>query len=256
MKTLKIAGLCLMAMLVLSIAAGASAAAETKPYIVQCRETPGKGQWEDGQCSHTKPNGGWETRAGGSMNDETFGATSGASVLKTTPLGNELKCSSDVISGKITGPKTVGNVVITFSRCKEAAHSAECQNQGPGVIRTNPLKGKIGYLNKEETKVGLALEPEGAAGTLFASFTCHFSSGINWEVKKQVIGELETLNTMSLTNKLVFAQSGGVQEWLNLLGETANRFETKVGGSGFNFEESGLEGVDEITTQFDMEIVA
>jgi hypothetical protein len=115
MKSLKIAGLCLVAMFVMSMVAEATASAEeTKPYFIQCREvTAKKGSWKNEQCSEALKEGNWETRAGGSMGDETYSSTSGVGKLETVAAKPKIiECESDRDSGQITGPKTVGRVTL------------------------------------------------------------------------------------------------------------------------------------------------
>jgi len=251
MKSMKIAGLCLVAMFVVSMVASATASAAL-PEFVQCRNVgAGNGNWKDSQCSKPEVGGEWATRKGGEVGAETFSSTSGAGTLEPRgPLAGKITCTSDTDEGQITGPKEVGSVFIHFHGCVSSKTGKECETAGAGAgqINTNSVKGVLGFI-KAPTEVGLRLEPT-VAGGLFAEFSC---SGITVKVQGKVIGVATPLNTMSTSGKLVYKQTKGSQEPLKFEGGAEEVLESNF---GLGFEKSGIETSDTTTFQFDTEILA
>lgn len=216
MKFIKIAGLSLVAMLVMSMAAAGSASAAL-PEFVQCREVAAKaGHWSNEQCTVVQKEGNWETRAGGSVGGETFSATSGEGKLETTG-GKKVECTSDRANGRIVGVKEVSGVSITFFGCKEPKIVAKCNTTGSkeGEITTNLVKGKIGYIEMATQKVGMLLEPE---GTKFVEFECTATTKI--KVEGSVIGEVSPVNVMGRVGELSYKQTTGVQAITKFEGES------------------------------------
>jgi hypothetical protein len=82
-----------------------------------------------------------------------------------------IECESERNTGEANGTNEVRNVNVKFLGCKVFG-SAPCSN-GPntGEITVNPLKGKLGYINKAGKEVGLLLEPAKKHGE-FAKFNC------------------------------------------------------------------------------------
>jgi hypothetical protein len=86
-----------------------------------------------------------------------------------------VECARETNTGQAVGVDSVKDVVVTFTGCLFNG-SISCQNTGKeGEIKTNPLAGHLGYLEKAakpHPKVGVLLEPETPGGT-FASFYCY-----------------------------------------------------------------------------------
>ncbi len=175
MKHLKIAGLCLVAVFALSMVAAGTAPAAT-PEFVQCRNVGTGGHWKDSQCSKLEANGAWDTRAGGSMKDETFSSTSGVSELRTLGVSaTTIKCLSDTNAGAITPDASHVLLVIEFHKCEitvGALKGSVCTTTGQeaGQILTRPLKGWLFYINESKQEVGTWLKAN--AGAIFAEFKC------------------------------------------------------------------------------------
>lgn len=183
MKRIKIMGLCLIAVCWVAAAAGTGSASALPQFL------PASG---------------------------TFLSVSGKGTLQTTG-GMLLICASDFDKGSITGPDSVGNVLVAFHGCKETQLNSPC-NSGPepeGLIKTNELKGLLGYINKTSKDVGLSLEP--TSGTVFVEFSC--ASGlVKAKVTSSVIGKVSPINTKSTTSLLSYKQTSGKQLFTRLEG--------------------------------------
>jgi hypothetical protein len=255
MKHVKITGLCLAAVFVMSMVAAADALAEvqTKPYIIQCRNVgPNGGHWVDSQCQRPGV-GEWETRQGGSMGDETFSSTDNIGKLETIG-GKIVECKSSRDSGRLLTDKTFDRVVVKFFGCKEPKMGVNCNTKGAaaGEIITNELKGKIGYLNSAKQEVGLLLEPEKAGG-LFAEFECTIALKV--KVGGGVIDQIEPGSLNRSTNVIYqcYNQKKGIQEWTKFEGGEERILKTTF--TGGTEETSAIEVQVQFEFQFDVEIV-
>jgi hypothetical protein len=182
-----------------------------------------------------------------------FTGTSGAGKLVTT-AGREISCTSDSASGEITNAKTADNVVVEFKGCttKILFFTLSCSN-----IVTNKLTAEPVYLTNpnSSSEVGLDLKP--MSGTTFASFTC---SGENLSVSGSVVGKITPTNKLTKSYTLSFAQSGGKQKYEGFfVGSTFTKDTLSASGSGletFGPEQAGIEGSDTITTEKEVELSA
>jgi hypothetical protein len=154
-----------------------------------------------------------------------FTGKSGLSILENSAT-KRIDCTSDSSEGEITGPHTVGSVVVTFSGCTSAEGSGCSVDSGgvAGQITTNTLSGELGLtLPVDET--GLLLKP--ASGTTFVKIlgTCVTGSPIS--INGNVIGLSTPNKTLSKTGKLVFAGSGGAQN-IKEIDTLAGKIEAKL----------------------------
>jgi hypothetical protein len=236
MRRFKIVGLCLVAVFALSAIASATASAEL-PEVVQCVKAAkvGKkytGHYNDKKCTSKDEAGEgkyelepWnlgskteKTGKGGKL--KKFKGKSGTAFLEVVGLG-PVTCSKGADEGEFTGPKTVGNINVTFTGCE--LNKIKCESEGAkvGEIKTTTLKGEIGYFDERfETAVtkGVAIKLSAQSGVLLAE---HVSCGsILFQVKASVIGEVEPpYNTFTKEVKLKFQQSSGHQAIRRLEGE-------------------------------------
>jgi hypothetical protein len=118
-------------------------------------------------------------------------------------------CAKSTDSGKFTGPKTAGDVVATFTGCEIAG--IKCSNTSKaGEIKTNPLDGEVGYINKTKKEVGADLKPESSA--YFAEFQCEEAIPLRLRTSGSVIGRVSPINKMTKEATFEFRESGGKQE--------------------------------------------
>lgn len=215
MRHIKIIGLCLAAVFAIA-ALTASAASAKKPEWGQCFAQAG-GKYLDAGCQEKGKGGSFEWRKGTEVAKKGFTGKGGAGILLAdAPLncgfvnpeeepcvngetGKESKeaatarqeehegkvgpanveCKHEEATGEASGKNGVANVHVTFTGC-QALGSIPCSNTANAEeIQTTPLKGELGYINKEAHEVGVLLTPVTKKG-LFAKFEC--TIGITFEV--------------------------------------------------------------------------
>jgi hypothetical protein len=153
----------------------------------------------------------------------TFTGTSGTGALETIST-SPVTCQSDTTTGEITGPKTVGNVMVTFFNCSStegSGCSVKGGGAGTGKILTNTLDGELGSVKTNEAPSGVGLLLLPTSGTTFVTLegTCLVSK--TSPVFGTVAGEVTPLNTLTLAgNKINFFGAAGVQsiKKINVLG--------------------------------------
>jgi hypothetical protein len=163
-----------------------------------------------------------------------------AKVFKGKGLGANLEvknlggvaCTSSADAGKFTGPKTAGSIVVVFKGCELNHH--QCENTTVlGEVKTNALKGEIGYIEGGAAKheVGVALSSE------TAPFEAEFHCGeIELRVKGAVIGLVTSpINKFTNESKLLFQQSAGNQRIKKLEGGPEQILLTEARSAGGEF---------------------
>jgi hypothetical protein len=81
-----------------------------------------------------------------------------------------VECAGETSSGETLKTNKVTNVHVTFTGC-DIFETIPCENAGPEEIKTNELKGSLGYINKSAKEVGVLLEPVKKHGA-FVTFEC------------------------------------------------------------------------------------
>lgn len=249
-----------MAMFAFS-AVGAASASAALPEFLHCTKVANnvlaRFQFQS-TCNALEPEepvlGGWEELGVLEGEKLPFESTSGAGTLETKG-GEKISCTSDSDTGEITGPKSVSNVSVTFKGCSTTVFKFACTSSGQasGVIKTNLLKGEIGYLNKSKKEVGLELEPE-TSGGFFAEFEC--AGIVSIKVRGHVIGKITPVNTMTDEYDLVFEQASGVQKYTEFEGGPAGQVLESTKNGGSSYEQSGEETSDKVITSEEGEIAA
>jgi hypothetical protein len=236
MKITRILGLVLVAVFALSAVAAASASA-AEPAFYECAKEAG-GKYEKG-CAKEGGKGGYVLREGIGKN-HTLKGKSGKAKLETPGVG-AVECSSSKSTGTVTGPKNINKIVVEYKGC--TSNGKKCNSTGAkaGTIKTNTLKGEIGYIEggKAAHEVGADIKPE--SGTNLAEFECE---GVKIETYGSVIGRVKPVNTFSKTSELIFkGTSGGGQEIKKLEGQPEDTLHTNFVGIA-----SGLSSYQEQTT--------
>jgi hypothetical protein len=90
--------------------------------------------------------------------------------------GIYVECEEETNSGKAVGKNKLANIEVAFTGCTLEGE-IECSSAGaaPYEIKTNTLKGKLGYIEPEgkaKHEAGVLLEPEAGKSHPFAVFTC------------------------------------------------------------------------------------
>ncbi len=86
------------------------------------------------------------------------------------------ECEGEHASGESTGTDEVTNISVRFTGCTAFGEPATSAGLPAGEIQVNPLKGRLGYINKAAHEVGVLLEPT-TAGAEFAAFEIFEGSG-------------------------------------------------------------------------------
>jgi hypothetical protein len=177
------------------------------------------GDYENAACtklSATKT-GKYEWSDGPGTNNRFTGAavvplTGPAVTIESAPNKHKVTCQAATDQGEITGPKTE-TVNITLTGC-ESGPSVPCQSEGASVgeIRTYTVEGEIGVIKGgEKPTAGVDLKPTGATAPFLASFECaNFSGRI--AIQGSVIGQIASLNVMTVKHTLTFTQVKGLQK--------------------------------------------
>jgi hypothetical protein len=173
-------GVCVLGMMLVATAWA------SPPEIGRCVASPGKtGLYTTNTCTKLakankktgKIEGAYEWEAGvanegkpGAKNHFT-GESSTATLENTAKI--KVQCSHEVSSGEFTSPKTVGNISVTFTGCKEGLEN-KCTSPGAKQeeIKTDTLAGELVWekWGSKLKKVAIRLFPQ--SGSVFAEFQC------------------------------------------------------------------------------------
>ncbi len=96
-------------------------------------------------------------------------------------------CKAVKGKGELTGSRN-SQLTLEFKGCKEQGKQCSSPGAKSGAIVTVPLKGELGYLDKEAVEVGMLLAP--VTGEVFMEFTCQAES-LSVRTKGALIGHVE-----------------------------------------------------------------
>jgi hypothetical protein len=202
-------------------AAGASAA---EPAFFECAKLKGGG-FADKLCSEGAggSKGKYELAEGVATKTELT-----AKINELTVAGEsfELSCTKSALTGRITGPKTVGHVLIELTNCELGGVACGASvGHHRGVIELGPLAGTLGYISASGHTVGIELEPE--TGTILSEFGCKPSGPPQYRLRGALFG----------------AVSGNVNSFTKIFGITpdSGAFE---GGESVGLQAEQIEGAE------------
>jgi hypothetical protein len=214
---LAVAGACLMAMFASAAASAAEYELHAYPEVGRCVAVEGgKGGYTDKNCREASPGntgGSFEFVPGAGpkpkFSGEGFPTEPG---VFTTFGGRKISCAVARTEGEYTGAKTE-KLTFTYNECQDTGTKASCQSllpEGtevkpiPGVIKTPPLKGELGYISGgggERPHVGWDIKPE--VGSTFATFNCggepplYLTGGTNVTLEGSLISRILPLAKMT-----------------------------------------------------------
>ncbi|MFI4991748.1 MAG: hypothetical protein ACHQHO_12660 [Solirubrobacterales bacterium] len=193
------------------------------PEFGRCIKTTG-GKYEDAGCTKTGSgkNYEWHPAFGGSLPLEKTGFSNtlkeATSAELETVNENLVACSGESASGKYTGNKTVGSVVITFTGCSAFSMSCTTEGAATGTVITSTLEGVLGVeeLGAEPSlnKIGEDLFPVGHSGPI-AEFRC---GGLLTTISGSIISPMPA-NIMKLTTAVKTKAVKGKQRPENFVEE-------------------------------------
>src|SRR5580692_6245093 len=143
---------------------------------------------------------------------QTFKSDSGTGKLETSS-GTKVECLTDLDSGEVTGPKTVGNVVVIFHNCHSPEGSG-CSvkselGPNPSLIITRTLDGELGSVKKTEAASGVGLLLLPTTGTTFVTIEGSCLPLSPSPVFGTLAGEVTPVNgTLALDGKIIFQGNG------------------------------------------------
>jgi hypothetical protein len=225
MRRVRIAGLCLVAALVASVAATATASAAAPEFGRCLKNVPvGKkysGSYSDSKCTKAvapaekESKGKYEWLPGpGPKNGFT---SSGGTATLATKGGKTVTCTSEKSSGEfIAGTDNKHEqTTVEFAGCKSNTFACTTAGKASGELVTNELLGEVGFENAAKKKTALKLYPAPSAKGKFIEFKC-----IGLEVKVRGKGEeagagilVNVKNDkMTATETLKYKATKGVQK--------------------------------------------
>jgi hypothetical protein len=203
MRLVRMLGLCLVAVFICGAVVAGSASAEEFNYMKCAKASPkGTGKYSNSTCTtaNAESKGGFELE---SVEGTAF--TSKGKTPTFTVAGKAIKCKKLTDAGEYLGGG-FDLETITFTSCDANGNKKEpCTSEGAagGTIKTDTLISILVPLNKEETQVGVALEP---AESAWAVFKCGSET---IEVQGGVLG---TVTNAAKGQAIAFAVSGGKQQ--------------------------------------------
>ncbi|HEY4428775.1 MAG TPA: hypothetical protein VGN08_11270 [Solirubrobacteraceae bacterium] len=152
-----------------------------------------------------------------------FSGTIGATFFEGQKSRTKVTCANQAgqgsgITGEVTGPKSLGKLVITYTNCLSGECAVHTAGKPEGVVESRALAGKLGEVAPGMPGIKLFSEEEGKGGTVVAAEVCAGIAKVIW--KGEVTGSLsgaagegpETGKLLS-SFKLTFAESAGVQKY-------------------------------------------
>jgi hypothetical protein len=214
------------------------------PEFGRCLKAVG-GEFEDSSC--TKVAGGpsgsyeWHPAFGGSapLEKASFSIALKEATVSTleTVTKTQMTCEGVSSGGQYTSNKTVGGVVVTFTKC--SAFEASCASAGApaGTIVTHTLEGTLGIEEVGGTPVENAIAedlfPVGRSGPV-AVFSC---SGLSVTITGSLIAPVQS-NAMKPSVSVKFRAAKGRQKPEGFVAEPTDVLYTKIGPEG-PLEQSG-----------------
>jgi hypothetical protein len=159
-----------------------------------------------------------------------------------------VNCKGESGKGEITGPKTLGGVVITLTGCE--SNATKCTTAGAateGEVVSGTLEGELGWESKPLKHVATDLFPAGHTGPFF-EFTCG-------TVPVQVIGSVivkDSAGKMLSSETLKYTEKGSKQKPERFEGGPLDVLESKFGEGAFEQTGLGLSAIQ--TTEEPLEI--
>jgi hypothetical protein len=264
-----------LSVIAITLASAALAAqnAAALPEIGRCVAQAGTGRYKDANCTQ---------KAGGSAAEKQFEFKKGAAKKAFTEAGGETLiegasgtkfiCQAESGSGEyhevLGAIKGVQKLVIRFTNCATPALGVFCASRGAqsGEFVTSQLKGTLGYISGEKTKLPVAgqrLQPEKAKGP-FLEFQCSGGAitvkiGVRATTPNGndcVIGSISPPNLMSTTFDQAFGGSEGNQSPQSFRATPTKICNLEASANGGAFEPTDLDFSSTLANEEELEIKA
>lgn len=263
MKRIRIAGLCLVAVVATSAVAAATAMAEAPEYG-RCLSVVGEKEGHK-----TVYHGGYTNNACTKVSEEKKGKFEwypgvvenkfkanirGLIVLKTHSV-HQLSCEGGSYSGEYSGTKTVGDVVFRLKACEVDNSEEACTSPGAaaGEVVTSELEGRLGWeKDTGSKKVALDLLPAQNA-PLFLE--CGRGDTVIFSVRGSVLGPVSD-DKMLMKPTVKYIASKGKQKQQHFEGEPNDVLESSFEGEPFEDIGLSLEATQENEEPVEINAVA
>jgi hypothetical protein len=220
MSRARIVGLCTAG--ACAISAIASGSAMALPEVGRCVAQPGTGKYRNSNCTEKAralaSEKSFEWSRGAGTGGRSFTTQGGEATLEGAK-GTKLACKSESSSGEyreVNGAiKEVTNVTIEFHECMIPLVDVGCTNAGAAEhsFRTNPLKGRLGYISGKGTKtpvVGQELTPMVKKGKVAVCEVESFAEKLEIGEAEgkggdRIISTINEVDVMSTTSRQRFA---------------------------------------------------
>jgi hypothetical protein len=239
MKVIRVGQRCLLAVLVLSAIACASASASSPyeirslPEIGRCVKVPtGSGVYRGNLCITHAPTGlgKYEWTQANVTEKFTF-AGSGLESILTTTGHPKIKCVAANFAGEWTGGKTA-TVTIEFQGCTDAlGHQCSSNPQNRSEIKTLPMEGELGFIRNEIVEgkqiivTGLDLKAQPPLTDL-AIYECGTVTETS-RLEGSVVGKIKPFDKMTTESNLVYlTRSNGEQIYTKFQGGPTDTLST------------------------------
>jgi len=152
--------------------------------------------------------------------------TLGAASLEGNTSKAKISCTAGTATGEITSSTKTANNVTTFTGCETGGTPCNSTGDPSGTIKTTALEGVLGSISL--TLPGIRLFAPGEAGKkpktgALAEFKCA-GGAVTVVVSGSVIGSLSGAQGKTVaegkfaaSNKLTFAEAGGIQKYTKFL---------------------------------------
>lgn len=170
MKWTRLLGAMLFAACLIGTLADAALAVE--PAFYECHKgAVGSGLYSNKTCSTlAEPGKGRYELQEGIGKERAFKGKAGKTTWHAPAVGAVMECQSATSEGVVSSPTAITEVVLKFSGCSSLSKRCTTAGQLAGTIKTNPLRGELGYISRPGQEVGIDLKAE--AGTLMAEYNC------------------------------------------------------------------------------------
>jgi hypothetical protein len=219
MSRLKIIGLCLVAIFVVTALGASSAWAEAPEYgrCLKAEKNAKKeynGAFSDSKCTNEVPVG--ERAKKGKYKwlpgaeNKKFTSSGGIGILETVG-GSGTECKSETSTGEFApgNNKEEKNIIVKFKECMTLDEPCSTPGAAAGEIVTNELEAIVGWEKKAAKKTDVMLYPaKSVASGLFTEFSC---TGIVIKVRGHVLVPIKN-DKMTSTETLKFKATKGKQK--------------------------------------------
>jgi hypothetical protein len=214
MTRVKLAGVCLAALLAVGAVAAAGASAAAPEYGRCAKATKvGKeftGRFSDSKCTkevsegERPKKGKFEWFPGAVKAHQT--STGGKGVLEEAGK-YAVGCASESSVGEYSGSKNVKHVVVKFKKCEAPGLACTSEGHEKGELETVPLEGRLVWENEKAHKLAFMLYPEG--GGDFIEFNC--GGTLTVAVRGAILVPIKA-DKMSATVPLKYKGKKGIQQ--------------------------------------------